>query len=126
MNETVRLDGVDISLSPENITNLFAEKQKQVQELAGRLDAMGLALEKERAAKAELEDPKVLEAKIQARLKLVEQCRSILGQDIRMDSKTNEELKLVLGRNLPYIMIFQSHTTLKITWAPFLFDQPSR
>ncbi len=94
MNETVRLDGVDVSLSPENITNLFAEKQKREQELVGRLDAMSLELEKERAAKAQLEDPKALEAKIQARLKLVEQCRSILGQDIRMDSKTNEELKL--------------------------------
>jgi hypothetical protein len=94
MNETVRLDGVDVALSPENITNLFAEKQKREQELLGRLDAMSLELEKERVAKAELEDPKALEAKIQARLKLVEQCRLILGSESRMDSKSNEELKL--------------------------------
>lgn len=94
MSETVRLDGVDVSLSPENITNLFMEKQKLIAELEGRLDAMGLELQKVLAAKAELEDPRVLEEKIQARLKLVDQCRSILGQEIRIDSKSNEDLKL--------------------------------
>ncbi len=94
MSETVRLDGVDVALSPENIINLFAEKQRQVQELVGRLDAVGLELEKERAAKAELEDPKRLESKVQSRLKLVEQCRAILGNDFSPDDKTDEELKL--------------------------------
>jgi hypothetical protein len=51
-------------------------------------------LEKERVAKAELEDPKRLEAKVQSRLKLVEQCRAILGNDFSPDDKTDEELKL--------------------------------
>ena len=94
MSETVRLDGVDVALSPETIINLFAERQRQVQELVGRLDAMGLELEKERVAKAELEDPKRLEAKVQSRLKIVEQCRAILGNDFSPDDKSDEELKL--------------------------------
>lgn len=94
MNESVRLDGVDVALSPENITNLFAEKQKQYQEVVGRLDAMGLELEKERAAKAELEDPKHVETKVQSRLKLVERCRAILGNDFSAEGKSDEDLKL--------------------------------
>ncbi len=94
MTETVRLDGVDVALSPETIINLFTERQRQVQELVGRLDAMGLELEKERVAKAELEDPKRLEAKVQSRLKIVEQCRAILGNDFSPDDKSDEELKL--------------------------------
>ena len=96
MSETIRLDGVDVALNIANITNLFSEKQRQYQELAGRFDALSQELEKTQAAKAELEDPKVVEAKVQSRLKLVEQCRSLLGPDFRPDGKTDDEFKLEL------------------------------
>lgn len=94
MTETIRLDGVDIAFTADSIGALFAEKKRQFQEQAGRLDAMGQELEKERQAKAALEDPKLIEAKLQSRLKLVEKCRALLGDDISLEGKSDEELKL--------------------------------
>ena len=94
MAETIRLDGIDVALSAENIGALYAENKRQVQEYKGRLDAIGQELEKALQAKAALEDPKNMEAKIQSRLKLVEQCRAILGNDISLEGKSDEELKL--------------------------------
>jgi hypothetical protein len=94
MIETIRLDGIDVALTTEGITMLFAEKKRQLQEQAGRLDAMGQELEKERQARAALEDPKLIDAKLQSRLKLVEQCRAILGDDLVFEGKSDEELKL--------------------------------
>ncbi len=95
MHETIRLDGVDILLTAESITTLLAEKKRQYEELCGRLDAMGLELEKEKAAKAALEDPKAIDAKVQSRIRLVDQCRTILGSDTGLDGKSDEELKLM-------------------------------
>ena len=46
-------------------------------------------------ARAALEDPHAIEAKVQSRLKLVERCRRILGDGVPMDGKTDEELKLL-------------------------------
>lgn len=94
MIETLRLDGVDIALTADSISALFAERKRQMQEQAGRLDAMGQELEKERQARTALEDPKFIEAKLQARLKLVEKCRAILGNDAPLEGKSDEELKL--------------------------------
>ena len=79
----------------DSITALFADKKRQLQELKGRLDAIGQELAQTQAAKAELEDPKVVEAKVQSRLKLVEQCRGLLRSDLSADGKTDEELKLM-------------------------------
>ena len=94
MIETLRLDGVDVVLTAESVSALLAEKKKQIQEHQGRLDAMGLELEKERQARAALEDPKHIEEKLQARLKLIEQCRAILGNEAPIEAKSDEELKL--------------------------------
>jgi hypothetical protein len=94
MSETIRLDGIDVALTADSILALFAEKKRQFQELSGRLDAIGLELEKEKAAKAELEDPKTIDAKVQSRMKLLEKCRKILGLDEAIDGKSDEELKL--------------------------------
>lgn len=94
MSEVVRLDGVDIALTADNILSLFAEKKRQVQEITGRLDAIGLELEKEKAARAELEDPKAIDIKVQSRMKLLEKCSRILGSDFNLDGMTDEELKV--------------------------------
>ncbi len=94
MIETIRLDGIDVALTADSITALITEKKRQLQEVSGRLDAVGQELEKERQARVALEDPKLIEAKLQARLKLVERCRTILGNDIDLEGKSDEELKL--------------------------------
>jgi len=96
MSEIVRLDGVDVALTPDNIMTLFAEQKKELLEMSGRLDAVGQELEKERQAKAALEDPKLIEAKLQARLSLIEKCRVHLGDEFNADSKNEEELKLLV------------------------------
>lgn len=95
MSEIVRLDGVDVALTPDNITTLFAEQKKQLLEMTGRLDAVGQELEKERQAKAALEDAKAVEAKRQARLSLIEKCRAHLGDEFNADGKNEEDLKLL-------------------------------
>jgi hypothetical protein len=94
MTETIRLGGIDVALTVDSITALLAEKKRQYQEQAGRLDAMGQELKKERQVREALEDPKIIEAKLQSRLKLVEQYRAILGNDISLEGKSNAELKL--------------------------------
>jgi hypothetical protein len=94
MIEMVRLDGADVPLTADTISALFAEKQRQVEELTCRFDALGLELEREKAARAELEDPKALDSKVQSRTKLLEKCRQILGGEANLDGKTDEELKI--------------------------------
>ena len=94
MSETVRLDGADVALTADVISALFAEKKRQLQEVSGRLDAMGLELEKEKAARAELEDPKAVDAMVRSRMKLIEKCRRILGNEECLGGKSDEELKV--------------------------------
>ena len=100
MNETVRLDGVDVALAPDNILALFNERKRQYEELRGRFDAMGLELEKEKAVRAGLQSPQAIEAKVQARLKLVERCRKLLGEDATFDGKSDDEIKLLSIKKL--------------------------
>lgn len=100
MNETVRLDGVDVALAPDNILTLFNEKDRQYEELRGRFDAMGLELEREKAARAALQHPQAIEAKVQARLKLLERCRKLLGEDATFDGKSDDEIKLLSIKKL--------------------------
>ena len=95
MNETLRLDGVDVALTPESVTALLNERKRQYEELRGRFDAVGIELEKEKAARAALECPQAIEAKVQARLKLVERCRKLLGDDAMFEGKSDDELKLL-------------------------------
>lgn len=94
MTDTVRIDGLDIALSKESIGNLFAEKKRELNELRGRLDAMSLELDKEKSARASLEDPSALEERVRSRLGLIEKCRSLLGADYKLDGKSDAELKL--------------------------------
>lgn len=94
VTETIRIDGIDIALSKDSISNLLAEKRRELNELRGRFDAIGLELEKEKAARVALEDPAVLENRVQSRLSLIEKCRSLLGQDYKCDGKSDAELKL--------------------------------
>ncbi|TXG75774.1 DUF2213 domain-containing protein [Candidatus Dojkabacteria bacterium] len=94
VTDTIRVDGVDIVLSKESITTLLSEKKRELHEARGRLDAMGLELEKEKAARALLEDPSILEKRVQTRLALIEKCRSLLGVETNLDGKSDEELKL--------------------------------
>lgn len=96
MSDVIRLDGVEVALTAESITTLLAEKKRQYEELRGRLDAMGLELEKEKSARAALEDPKAIESKVQTRLNLVEKCRRILGDEVAFEGKADEELKLMV------------------------------
>jgi hypothetical protein len=93
MTEIMRFDGVEIALTRDSISTLLIEQKRQLEEMRGRLDAMGLELEKSQAAKAALEDPAAIEAKVQSRLKLVETCRRILGEEVALEGKTDEELK---------------------------------
>jgi hypothetical protein len=95
MSEVIRIDGMDVPLSHDSITALFAEKKRHYEELKGRFDATGLELEKEKAARASLEDPKAIEAKVQSRLKLLEKCRRIMSDDVLLNEKSDEELKLL-------------------------------
>jgi len=94
VTETICIDGIDIALSKESITNFLAEKKRELHEAKGRLDAMGLELEKEKQARALLEDPTALEKRVQSRLSLIEKCRSLLGQDYKLEGKSDVELKL--------------------------------
>jgi hypothetical protein len=94
MTETLRFDGVDIAFTHDAISAVLSEKKRQVAELHRRLDAMGVELERAQAAKAALEDPRAIESKVQARLKLVEACRHILDGATTLEGKTDEELKL--------------------------------
>lgn len=100
MNETVRLDGVDVALAADNIVALFNERKRQFEELRGRFDAIGLELEKEKTARAALEHPHAIDAKVQARLKLVERCRKLLGEDTSFDGKSDDEIKLLSIKKL--------------------------
>jgi hypothetical protein len=95
MSELIRLDGVEVAMTPDAIKALFAERKSQVEELRGRLDAMGLELEKEKAARAAAEDPQAVESKVQNRLKLLDKCRRILGDEVSLDGKSDEEIKLM-------------------------------
>jgi hypothetical protein len=96
LSETVRLDGVDVLLAPESITAHFEQRKRQYSELMGRLDAMEQELVQEKQARAELENPKAIEGKVQSRLKLIERCRSLLGSDFNFEEKTDEELKIAV------------------------------
>jgi uncharacterized protein len=95
MTETIRLDGVDIALTKDSITSWLDEHRRTINELRGRLDAVGLELEKAQATNTALEDPKALEAKVQARIALMDQCKKILGDGQELSGKTDEELKLL-------------------------------
>lgn len=95
MSETIRLDGVEVALTPDAITTLLSERRRQYEELRGRFDAMGLELEKEKSARAALEDPHAIESKVQDRLKLVEKCRAIFGDEIVIEGKSDSEIKLL-------------------------------
>lgn len=94
VTETIRIDGMDIALSKDSITTLLAEQKREYNELRGHFDALGLELEKEKAARASLEDPSILENRVQARISLVEKCRSLLGEEITLDGKSDDELKI--------------------------------
>jgi len=102
VTETIRIDGIDIALSKESITNLLAEKRRELSELKGRFDAIGLELAKEKAERAALEDPSAVEKRVQSRLTLIEKCRSLLGEDCKLDGKSDAELKLeVINKYYP-------------------------
>lgn len=96
MSEIVRLDGVDVPLTKDGVIALFSEKERQYEEMLGRLDAISLELEKEKAARRSLEDPKAIEPKGQLRIKLLEKCRRVLGDDASLEEKSDEELKLLV------------------------------
>jgi hypothetical protein len=84
---------MDIALSKDSIMTLLAEQKREYNELRGRFDALGLELEKEKAARVSLEDPSVLEKRVQARIDLVENCHALLGEEITIEGKSDEELK---------------------------------
>ena len=46
MNETIRFDGIDVALTKDSVTVLFAKRSHDLQEVKGRFDAMGQELEK--------------------------------------------------------------------------------
>ena len=94
MTETIHIDGVEIALSKDSISSLLADKKRELQEIKGRLDAMGLELEKEKQARAALEDPSALEKRLQCSLALREKCRSLMGHDYQADGKNDVEVKL--------------------------------
>ncbi len=95
MHETIRLDGEEVALTKDSVTALLAQRRREFEELKGRFDAMGLELEKAHAAKAALEDQTAIDAKVQSRIKLMDQCCTILGADAALDGKSDDELKLL-------------------------------
>lgn len=94
VTETIRIDGVDIALSKESIADFIAAKRRELEEMKGRLDAVGLELEKEKAARASLENPVAVEKRVQARIALIEKCRALLGPEHKTDGQSDAELKL--------------------------------
>ena len=94
MDEVIRLDGVDIALNADSIKGFFTEQRKQLGEMQGRLDAAHLEIEKKKAIITALEDPQAVSARVNTRMKLVNQCKEIVGDDERLDSLSDEELKL--------------------------------
>jgi len=95
MDEILRFDGVDIALNADSIKNLLSEKRNQLNEIRGRLDAANQEIEKNKALIAALEDPKAVSERVHARLKLINQCKDIVGDGERFDSLSDEELKLL-------------------------------
>lgn len=93
MTEVIRFDGVEVALTADSVIALLSERKHQLQEITGRLDAMGLELDKEKAARAALEDPLALEQRVQSRLSLIEKYRSLLGPECIFDGKSDAELK---------------------------------
>jgi hypothetical protein len=96
MDEIIRLDGVDITLNADSIKTLFKEKQKQLSEMQGRLDAANQEIEKKNALIVALEEPKAISERINARIKLITQCTDIVGDTEGLDSLSNEEIKQVV------------------------------
>jgi hypothetical protein len=94
MDEVIRLEGVDIALNADSIKGFFAEQRKQLGEMQGRLDAANLEIEKKKTLIAALEDPVAVSTRVNTRIKLLNQCREIVGDDERLDSLSDEELKL--------------------------------
>lgn len=96
MDEVIRLDGVDISVNADSIKTLFAEKQKQLSEMQGRLDAANQEIEKKNALIVALEEPKAISERINTRIKLITQCTDIVGDTENLNSLSNDEIKQVV------------------------------
>jgi hypothetical protein len=70
------------------------EIKKQLSEMQGRLDAANQEIEKQKAFIKELEDPNVINNRVNARLKLINQCQDIMGDVERLDALSDYELKI--------------------------------
>ena len=115
---TITLDGADFDVSEELKAAILAEFEKR--ESAGdksespsakasgsdassqKLDSLARELARERKLRQDAQNPKLIEARVSQRLKLMHQCQSVLGSDVRLDGKSDRELKeLVVKSALP-------------------------
>lgn len=104
MNEILlRLDGVDIKLAETNAQivkkaidsrdTALAEKAKALDGLHARFDSMKTELDAAKADLARAKDPQAIQALVSARAALEADARKVLGADVKLDGKTEDEVK---------------------------------
>jgi uncharacterized protein len=115
---TIMLDGTDFDVSEELKAAILAEFEKRDGDKdksespsanasasdasSQKLDSLARELARERKLRQDAQNPKMIEARVSQRLKLMNQCQSVLGSDVRLDGKTDRELKeLVIKSVLP-------------------------
>lgn len=100
----IRMDHKNENLGKDVSTNSPLEKtpapeandlNQELKELKIRLDSVNVELENAKKEKAALEDPKILETKVQDRIKLLDRCRIIWGEEFQAEGKSEEELKIL-------------------------------
>ena len=76
------------------VEKVAADKTGEIDKLQAKLDAATEELEKEKAARADAEDPAKLRARIEARVKLEESARKALGDETKFDAETDHQIRL--------------------------------
>jgi uncharacterized protein len=99
----IRLDGIEYDVDSEAFAQAWEKHQKRIdaeaaelksklETLQGRADAADKELEKLKKEREELADPKRLDAAVSARVELVTKARSVLGEEAKLDGKTDREI----------------------------------
>jgi hypothetical protein len=104
---TITLNGTEFEVSEELKAPIAAEFEKRENKASDseatgsssngdktsdRLDSLKRELAKERKLRQDAQDPKVIEARVMERLRLLRQCQTVLG-DVRLDGKSDREMK---------------------------------
>ena len=92
MSQITNLDSPNLLLKPQTTATPILEHENQLQVLQGRLDAMSQELERERSQAFKNLSKQAAQVRSLANLYL--KCRDILGDEIKLDGKSEQELKI--------------------------------